>query len=64
MKPTSMSERATFMAHTDTQRRMFFFACNAAATVLRMNGGPTAERDALEYEELGREVLGYLPESA
>lgn len=59
-----MSDRATFIAFTDTQRRMLHYSCNAAATVLRMNGGPTAERDALEYEELGREVLGFLEASA
>lgn len=64
MKPVAMTERATFMAHTDTQRRLLYRACNVAAVVLRQKGGPTAERDAMELEELGREVLGYLSESA
>jgi hypothetical protein len=56
--------RSTFMSFTDTQRRMMFFACGTAAAALRMLGGPTAERDALEYEELGREVLGFLETDA
>jgi hypothetical protein len=56
--------RSTFMSFTDTQRRMLHMACLSSATVLRLNGGPSAERDALEYEELGREILGYLEPSA
>jgi hypothetical protein len=56
--------RRTFMAFTDTQRRMIHRACEASAALIRVQGGETAERDAQELEELGREVLGYLDANA
>jgi len=52
--------RTTFMAFTDTQRRILFRACECSAAWIRMQGGAAADRDAQEIEELGREVLGYL----